>query len=66
MKFIDTHAHLCDAKLPDAKLVVENFKSQGVEKVINMVLYILYCFRTLSSTKLTKENTCNLRTNMIK
>lgn len=51
MKFIDTHAHLCDAKLPDAKLVVENFKSQGVEKVINMAC----CIDTALSARETSE-----------
>jgi TatD DNase family protein len=40
MRFIDTHCHLCDEKLPDTELVVNNYLEAGVEKVINMACCI--------------------------
>ena len=40
MRFIDTHAHLCDEKLPDTEQVIKNFTINGVEKVINMACCI--------------------------
>lgn len=51
MRYVDTHCHLQDPKIPNTEQVVKNYLSNGVEKVINMAC----CKKTALECKDTSE-----------